>query len=274
MRLKKATFTFSVLLLASLLAIFQALVPLLLPKSVSAQSLTNASIEWLAEEALRVNSIEVSLSVDGVNADAASIQGDYVYEGEHGPVNIGTDVDLVGGFRDAGLELDDFRRYEHNDGNGCKSYIIAQSNSRLVAVFNPYFGGSVNGCAWDKIDANVINSVLIITIDNSSDPDSITNTDNAPANFTEEEGTSAPPSCDSENSIFSLGWMLCGLLNFFDSTVTSLGNAADSLLAIPSEYYSNDGLYATWSYFRAIATVLLLAVGLIMVIGQALGGGS
>lgn len=97
--------------------------------------------------------------------------------------------------------------------------------------------------------------------------------DNVPGGEEETEGTEAQQSCESQNSIFGIGWLICSVIHLFDAAITGMANVAIRLLDIDSQQIREDeGLKATWSYFRAIATFLLLAVGLAMVIGQAIGG--
>jgi hypothetical protein len=88
----------------------------------------------------------------------------------------------------------------------------------------------------------------------------------------EAAGIQVEPSCESENSIVILGWLLCGFINALDNGIQGLASIAENLLDINSQNIrNNDELRAVWSYFRAIATFLLLAVGLAMVISQAIG---
>lgn len=87
------------------------------------------------------------------------------------------------------------------------------------------------------------------------------------------EGTEAIENCYSQNSTLSAGWIACGFFELIDNIVTNLFEAVDNMLDVNAqEIRDNEALKATWSYFRAIATFLLLAVGLAMVIGQAIGG--
>lgn len=85
----------------------------------------------------------------------------------------------------------------------------------------------------------------------------------------------APPSCESENPD-GLDWLLCGVVNFIDKMLIGkdgtggLLGEVDDLLNISDQYYSDDRLEQAWSYFRNIASLALVLVGLIMVIGQAL----
>ncbi len=82
-----------------------------------------------------------------------------------------------------------------------------------------------------------------------------------------------PKSCQEEFGI-STGWIVCDLLEFVSSTIDKLFDAVDSLLSVDAlALSSNTGLRTSWSYFRGIATFSLLAIGLVMVLSQAIGGG-
>lgn len=76
------------------------------------------------------------------------------------------------------------------------------------------------------------------------------------------------PSCEGTN-IFNLNWWLCGVLQIMDSTILGLGREVDGLLNISDEYYNDEQLQQAWSYFRNLASLLLVLIGLVMIIGQA-----
>ncbi|MDQ3158528.1 MAG: hypothetical protein M3P98_00090 [bacterium] len=78
--------------------------------------------------------------------------------------------------------------------------------------------------------------------------------------------------CESQNHAIG-DWIFCLVIDGIDKTLNGLTNGADDLLSVESQdIYSSQELRAVWSYFRVIATFLLLAVGLVMVISQAFGG--
>ncbi len=82
-------------------------------------------------------------------------------------------------------------------------------------------------------------------------------------------------SCE-ERMKLSAGWIICSGLELLSSGMDSLLGFIDDLLnvdVIKLDSSSNSELYQSWSYFRAIATFMLVAIGMIMVIGQAIGGG-
>ena len=92
-----------------------------------------------------------------------------------------------------------------------------------------------------------------------------------------DDGEPVDPTCESDN-ILSLNWWLCGILESLDRVIgdydSGLLGAVDSLLDInTNSIRDNAELQQTWSYFRAIASFALVAVGLAMVISQALSGG-
>ncbi len=79
---------------------------------------------------------------------------------------------------------------------------------------------------------------------------------------------SVPDNCESKN-FGVLNWLLCGALDAADKTITGLSDAANELLNINNQYYNSKELKQTWSYFKNLATFLLIVVGLAMVVGQA-----
>jgi hypothetical protein len=81
------------------------------------------------------------------------------------------------------------------------------------------------------------------------------------------------PSCESENAGVILSWFLCAVINFFDNMVQTMGNVVDDLLQVNREYYTNDQLRKSWAYFRNIASFMLIIIGLVMIIGQAVTKG-
>lgn len=81
-------------------------------------------------------------------------------------------------------------------------------------------------------------------------------------------------SCEEQFGISS-GWLVCSALELISNGIDALFGFADSLLNIDAQkLYDNPGLRTAWSYFRAIATFMLVAVGLVIIIGQAVGGSS
>lgn len=85
----------------------------------------------------------------------------------------------------------------------------------------------------------------------------------------------ADPTCESENTQV-LDWILCGTINAIDKVLVGkdgtggLFGEVDDLLNISSQKYDNPKLKESWSYFRNIASLALVVIGLVMVVGQAL----
>lgn len=81
-------------------------------------------------------------------------------------------------------------------------------------------------------------------------------------------------SCESHNSTIILGWLICGVINALDSFARTAGETIDSLLTLNSDdFKQSKDLKTVWSLFRNIATFMLIAVALGMLLGQTLGGG-
>lgn len=83
-------------------------------------------------------------------------------------------------------------------------------------------------------------------------------------------GSEPEPTCEKNNP-GGFSWLFCGILEAVDNTIASIINQAYELLAVDNSLYDNPELQKSWAYFRNIASVLLIAVGLVMVIGQAIG---
>jgi hypothetical protein len=82
------------------------------------------------------------------------------------------------------------------------------------------------------------------------------------------------PTCESNNSGNPIAWLVCGLINALDSAVTSATSTVEDLLSFNGDdFRADESLHTTWSLFRAIASFSLLGVALVMIIGQAIGGG-
>lgn len=87
--------------------------------------------------------------------------------------------------------------------------------------------------------------------------------------------TGDKPNCESQAKL-STAWIICAFLDTVDAIL--IGNdkspgligIVESLLNVNEEQYNNNQLKASWSYFRSIATFLLILVALVMIIGQAI----
>lgn len=76
-------------------------------------------------------------------------------------------------------------------------------------------------------------------------------------------------SCEEANEGVILSWFLCSVMNFFDNTIDGLNNAVVDLLDVDPGYYSDERLQKSWAYFRNVASFMLIIIGLVMIIGQA-----
>ncbi len=99
-----------------------------------------------------------------------------------------------------------------------------------------------------------------------------------PANFQSSgdqaaDGGTTQPTCESQNSTIILGWILCQGLAAIDGTITQLMKAVDDLLYVNPTTFATPQIKAIWSYFRILATGVLVIIGLVMVIGQAINIG-
>jgi hypothetical protein len=65
------------------------------------------------------------------------------------------------------------------------------------------------------------------------------------------------------------GWILCIGIGLVDDTFASMQDAVDDLLEVSENEFDSPELKAVWSYFKNVATFLLILVGLVMIIGQA-----
>lgn len=96
-----------------------------------------------------------------------------------------------------------------------------------------------------------------LNIGGTTDENTTTNTDQG-------------PTCEANFSI-SMSWLVCALLGFIDDGLRSLEDQVSELLTLQNSDYNNPELRQAWSYFRNIASALLVVIGLVMVIGQAVG---
>lgn len=81
-------------------------------------------------------------------------------------------------------------------------------------------------------------------------------------------------SCE-ERAALSSGWIVCGILELLSNGMDSMVGIIDSLLNVDATKIGQDAeLQTIWSYFRAIATFSLVAIALVMIISQAIGGGN
>ena len=77
-----------------------------------------------------------------------------------------------------------------------------------------------------------------------------------------------PKICE-ENFRFPGSFIVCIVLQMVDKSVEKMVDAIADMLSVNRAEINDDGLKAAWSYFRNIASVLLVVIGLVMIIGQA-----
>lgn len=98
---------------------------------------------------------------------------------------------------------------------------------------------------------------------------------NDPDNPTTPDGEAAGPTCESKSKL-SIGWLLCAALEGLDSMLVGTDGKGgmlaivNNLLSVQSDMYDQAAVKAMWSYFRNLATFLLIMIGLVMIIGQAI----
>lgn len=89
------------------------------------------------------------------------------------------------------------------------------------------------------------------------------------------DGTGDTQDSCEQRTLLSSGWIVCGLLELLSSGMDRMVGVIDDLLNVDATKIGNDtDLQTIWSYFRGIATFALVAVGLVMIISQAIGGGN
>lgn len=74
---------------------------------------------------------------------------------------------------------------------------------------------------------------------------------------------------DSLSEEGGFGWVICPALGLLDKFADQLIGQITRLLEVDESEYNNPDLRDAWSYFRNIASLVLIIVGLVMVIGQA-----
>ncbi len=92
--------------------------------------------------------------------------------------------------------------------------------------------------------------------------------------YEDKEEPKNEPSCE-ERAKLSSGWIVCSALELLSSGMDTLAGYVDDMLNVDVVKLDNDGgLRSSWSFFRAVATFMLVAIGLVMIISQAIGGGN
>lgn len=76
------------------------------------------------------------------------------------------------------------------------------------------------------------------------------------------------PTCESETNN-DMAWLMCAGLGLIDDTFASMQGYVDEMLDVSENEFDSPELKAVWSYFKNVATFLLILIGLVMIIGQA-----
>ncbi|MES2971850.1 MAG: O-antigen polymerase, partial [Patescibacteria group bacterium] len=77
------------------------------------------------------------------------------------------------------------------------------------------------------------------------------------------------PSCENKGG--ELSWILCPTLRLMSNFLGAVDEKLNELLSLPSAYYDNPSLEASWARIRNLAYVILVPIMLIMIISTALG---
>jgi len=64
------------------------------------------------------------------------------------------------------------------------------------------------------------------------------------------------------------GFFICFIIRFVDDRTEQWIDKVDELLSVGGDEYNTDEMRKAWSYFRNIASLLLMVIGIVMVIGQ------
>ena len=84
------------------------------------------------------------------------------------------------------------------------------------------------------------------------------------------------PSCEERTGLIT-GWIVCSAMELLSKGMDTVMDQVDNMLnvdIIEKNNASGGDLKKSWSSFRAIASFMLLAIGLVMILSQALGGGN
>ncbi len=84
------------------------------------------------------------------------------------------------------------------------------------------------------------------------------------------------PSCEERTGLIT-GWIVCSAMELLSKGMDTVMDQVDNMLnvdVIEKNNASGGDLKKSWSSFRAIASFMLLAIGLVMILSQALGGGN
>ncbi len=98
----------------------------------------------------------------------------------------------------------------------------------------------------------------------------------APAYENNKAKDNNKPSCRKRSKL-SAGWIVCDAVELLSDKMDKFKENIDELMDIDVASMNNsttDSLKQSWGFFRILASFLLLAVGIIVIMSQAIGGGS
>jgi len=150
---------------------------------------------------------------------------------------------------------------------GCHIFTFSGASGRCttgITINNPFrvarFVADEFGIDFSNIDSIISGDIDEAPTDEDPGGDPID-----PAGGTTDD---SEPKCE-DSFDFPGAWLVCLVLSIVDSSVDSMVNAIADMLQVDRAEINDDGLKEAWSYFRNIASVLLVVIGLVMIIGQA-----
>lgn len=184
---------------------------------------------------------------------------DFIKENGHGTYSEIGNLPLgFGGFAGVG-GVSDFNGF--GDSGGSDFYPIGKD----IGETNGYTHHAIVDCgfvrthkAWLEQDDIRLEGGTLVLYDADGTPI------NRPGGTAEDE-----PSCE-ENYPFSAAWVVCLVLGWVNNAINSILNTVDSLLSVGIEEINAPQIEKAWSYFRNLASFLLVLIGLVMIIGQAI----
>lgn len=171
-----------------------------------------------------------------------------------------------------------YKTSEDPNNINARDYVDMNENKRegvYHMVDTGEFSDTNNDSLGDWFDSGVITK----TYNGAGNGDWYTTVDIGDFDKSKEDGTIGESttvdgldesySCEASLGA-ALSWAVCGLLDLVDKGLTTMYDMARSMLSIKqTDFTASEGLYEVWSYFRNIASILLVAIGLVMIIGQA-----
>ena len=102
------------------------------------------------------------------------------------------------------------------------------------------------------------------------------------ASVSASAGTSTAGTTDSRDDVCgsggALGWILCPILTLLDESTQALEDQIQGFLFVDTDRFDKNTpgggqIYAAWSTFRGLATVIIVIIALMMIFSQAMGEG-